>query len=343
MIINLSVIPAAMLPDASMEPDAYEVLLDLFRNHGILCSTEEEDRWMSKQLALRPTSRSDLQLKATLESMTRHVQEKGISDTRTLEGLQRLPKGVAILDALTAVSFGFDPRASQTRDNVKVAQVGRLRECKQLEELRINAEGTILGDQGSTLIDFVEPIIRESSVIEIFDSYIFDTWPSPVLKPAVRDFLSDILKITCDEEKDIEITVFTLKPGNRNDKAIWEGMSHELLLKTLDDVTFGKRKANITMNLRVCDSWSPKKGNEAKDVMHDRFVQFMMRKTNKRRVVSLGRGIEVVLAGRSVPTVIKYYGNVPKSIVSHLDRARRIVIEGSLGKTGFYVSKTIEQ
>lgn len=337
MIINLSVIPAAMLPNASMEPDAYEVLLDLFRNHGILCSTEEEDRWMSKQLALRPTSRSDLQLKATLESMTRHVQEKGISDTRTLEGLQRLPKGVAILDALTAVSFGFDPRASQTRDNVKVAQVGRLRECKQLEELRINAEGTILGDQGSTLIDFVEPIIRESSVIEIFDSYIFDTWSSPVLKPAVREFLSDILKITCDEEKDVEITVFTLK--HRNDEAIWEGMSTELLLKTLDAVTFGERKANITMNLRVCDSWF----NEAKDVMHDRFVQFMMRKTNKRRVVSLGRGIEVKRKGRSVPTVIKYYGNVPKSIVSHLDHARRIVTEGSFGKTGFYVSKTIEQ
>lgn len=335
MIINLSVIPAAMLPDASMEPDAYEVLLDLFRNHGILCSTEEEDRWMSKQLALRPTSRSDLQLKATLESMTRHVQEKGISDTRTLEGLQRLPKGVAILDALTAVSFGFDPRASQTRDNVKVAQVGRLRECKQLEELRINAEGTILGDQGSTLIDFVEPIIRESSVIEIFDPYIFDFWKSPVLKPAVRDFLSDILKITCDEEKDIEITIFTLR--HHNDKAIWEWMSAELLLEMLDKVAFGERKANITMNLRVCDHWF----NEAKDLMHDRFVQFMMRKTNKRRVVSLGRGLEVERKGRSVPTVIKYYGNVPKSIVSHLDHVRRIVTEGSLRKTGFNVSKTI--
>ena len=114
-------------------------------------------------------------------------------------------------------------------------------------------------------------------------------------------------------------------------------MSAELLLEMLDKVAFGERKANITMNLRVCDHWF----NEAKDLMHDRFVQFMMRKTNKRRVVSLGRGLEVERKGRSVPTVIKYYGNVPKSIVSHLDHVRRIVTEGSLRKTGFNVSKTI--
>jgi hypothetical protein len=138
----------------------------------------------------------------------------------------------------------------------------------------------------------------------------------------VKNFIVDMIQRL---KRSAEINLFTV--SDTREKA-WSGSTlKEDLRKLLEELNPKGRTDVGKITLLVCEgSHREKRGHSIslRHLNHDRFVQFMMRATNKRRVISIGRGVDK----QSLPTTIRCYRSEPLEIMNHLDNVRRTVMDG---------------
>lgn len=331
MIIDVAITQDALFSGETLRGDAYRTLLDFLRDHSKIALTPLDIERINRRIRGAPPTREMQMLNESLAHFQSVHLDEGLEECTDLKAIERIPVDLAILDDQLAKNLNFDYLDPGTDRGVAVAQVGWLRNCAKVREYLELANEKMLGGSGLTLRQYVEPFLPLSSSVDVFDNYLFDIDRSDELiwKSDVKDF---ILDMTQQLKRSAEINLFTM--SDARDKAWRKSTLKNDLAKLLEELNPKGRTAVGKITLLVCDGSHREKYGQPinlRHLNHDRFIQFMMRATNKRRVISIGRGVD----RQSLPTTIRCYRSEPVEIMNHLDNVRRVVMDGLTRKVRY--------
>jgi len=334
LIIKVAATEESFFGGPEVSLDAYRLLLDFIRDHATVCLSDHECLKLNRRLKTDPPSVRNRILNESLTHVLSQKLDVGLDSCSQREEIVSLSVDLAIIDSKKARMIAFDTRDSQLGQSVQIAQVGRLTECVTVEELRKMAQQYMVGSDDVNLAMYVEPLAKISSAVDVFDPFVFQTRDGRLSwKREIAKTLRDLLK------REISLSIFTLSDDREaawNSKALRESLSG-----LLDEIYEERTEKAATLELFVCPKNWRDRGTRlsAKEIFHDRFIQFTVRKVNKRRVVQVGRGLEI---GRR-PTPIYYYPSEPKRIIDHLDNVRRVINDGAnrSASLGFRLTKNV--
>lgn len=338
VIIRVAATEESLFGGPEVSIDAFRLLLDFIRDHATVCLTDHECQSLNRRLRTDPPSVRNRILSESLTHVLSQKLDIGLDSCSQREEILSLPVDVAIIDSDKARTIAFDTRDPQRGQRVEIAEVGRLTECAKVEELRRMARQSVVGTDDVTLASFLEPLAKISSTIDIFDPYVFETHDGRLTwKKEIARTLRSLLDVV---DREISLNIFTL--SDHSQSAWTYPALPDLLSRLLNEIVSVPRRDAANVNLFVCPkNWEDRRGSglTAKRVFHDRFVQFTVRSVNKRRVVQIGRGLEI----KGAPTSIYYYPSEPKRVIDHLDNVRRVVIDGAGRSTrlGFRLTKKV--
>ena len=338
VIIRVAATEESFFGGSEVSLDAYRLLLDFVRDHATVCLTDHECQSLNRRLRNDPPSVRNRILSESLTHVLSQKLDVGLNSCTKREEILSLPIDVAIIDSDKARMIAFDTRDVQRGQSVEIAQVGRLTECERVEELRKMARQSVVGIDDVTLASYLEPLATISSTIDIFDPYVFETYDGRLTwKSEIASTLRRLLSVV---DREISLNIFTLSDNSQaawTDPTLPSGLS-----RLLDEISTGPRREAANVNLVVCPkNWEDRRasGLTAKRVFHDRFVQFTVRSVNKRRVVQIGRGLEI----KGAPTSVYYYPSEPRRVIDHLDNVRRVISDGAgrSSRLGFRLTKNV--
>jgi hypothetical protein len=324
VIIDVAITQDALFSGETLRGDAYRTLLEFLRDHSKIALTPLDVERINRRIRGTPPTREMQMLNESIAHFQSVPLDEGLEACANLEEVELFPVDLAIIDDRLAKDLNFDNLDPGTDRRVAIAQVGWLRNCAKVRECLELANEKMLGSSGLTLRQYVDPLIPLSSSVDVFDSYLFDVNRSDQLmwKSDVKDFIVDMIQRM---KRSAEINLFTV--SDTREKA-WSGSTLKEDLKKLLEELNPKGRTDVgKITLLVCEgSHREKRGHSIslRHLNHDRFVQFMMRATNKRRVISIGRGVDK----QSLPTTIRCYRSEPLEIMNHLDNVRRTVMDG---------------
>lgn len=330
VIIRVAATEETLFGGAEVSLDAFRLLLEFVRDHATVCLTDQECQSLNKRLRTEPPSVRNRILSESLTHVLSQKLDVGLDSCSMREEILSLPVDLAIIDSEKARSIAFDTRDPQRGQSVEIAQVGLLTECVKVEELRRMARQSVIGLDDITLASYLEPLAKISSTIDVFDPYVFETHDGRLTwKKEIASTLRRLLNVV---DREISLSIFTLSDHSQ---AAWTRPALSgSLSRLLDEICVAGGRDSANVSLTVCPkNWKDRNasGLTAKRVFHDRFVQFTVRSVNKRRVIQIGRGLEI----KGAPTSVYYYPSEPKRVIDHLDNVRRVVLDGASRSSGY--------
>lgn len=323
MIIDVAITEEALFSGRALPGDAFQTLLDFLRDHSKIAMTPFEHCRLKQRISQEAPSRALQMLNESMSHFLNVELEDGLDTCTDLSSIERIPVDLAILDDQMASDLNFDHRSLGSSRRVAIAQVGWLRDCAKVREYLELANEKMIGASGLTLRQCVTPFLPLSASVDVFDSYLFDTNRSKLVwKTEVKDFIVDMMQ---QMKKSADINLFTV--SDTREQAWMQSTLKKDLVRLLAELDPRGGSETGKLSLFVCGGRYRERGRSSVNIRrlnHDRFIQFMMRGTNKRRVIAIGRGLE----GQSLPTTIRYFKSEPLSVMSHLDQVRNTIKAG---------------